>query len=162
MSALKETKPAVRATRGSNPRAARPAGRDGSRLTRQQSRAGWWLLAPALLHSTFFLAVPAVVALFLSFTNYDFSGTWQLIGTENYVELFQDTRFQAALRNTVAYTLVVVPLAMVLALLIALGLTGWFASWLTGLPALRLVRRNVVLGGATMAASLLIGLVIVR
>jgi VIT1/CCC1 family predicted Fe2+/Mn2+ transporter len=45
--------------------------------------------------------------------------------------------------------------------LIALGLTGWFASWLTGLPALRLVRRNVVLGGATMAASLLIGLVIV-
>ena len=45
--------------------------------------------------------------------------------------------------------------------LIALGLTGWFASWLTGLPALRLVRRNVVLGGATMAASLLIGLLIV-
>jgi VIT1/CCC1 family predicted Fe2+/Mn2+ transporter len=44
--------------------------------------------------------------------------------------------------------------------LIALGLTGWFASWLTGLSALRLVRRNVVLGGATMAASLLIGLVI--
>jgi vacuolar iron transporter family protein len=44
--------------------------------------------------------------------------------------------------------------------LIALGLTGWLASWLTGLPALRLVRRNVLLGGATMAASLLIGLLI--
>jgi VIT1/CCC1 family predicted Fe2+/Mn2+ transporter len=44
--------------------------------------------------------------------------------------------------------------------LIALGLTGWLASWLTGLPTLRLVRRNVALGGATMAASLLIGLVI--
>jgi vacuolar iron transporter family protein len=44
--------------------------------------------------------------------------------------------------------------------MIALGLTGWLASWLTGLPALRLVRRNVALGGATMAASLLIGLVI--
>lgn len=44
--------------------------------------------------------------------------------------------------------------------LIALGLTGWLASWLTGLPALRLVRRNVVLGGATMAASLVIGLLI--
>ena len=49
----------------------------------------------------------------------------------------------------------------VVVVLIALGLTGWFASWLTGLPALRLVRRNIVLGGATMAASLLIGLVIV-
>jgi vacuolar iron transporter family protein len=44
--------------------------------------------------------------------------------------------------------------------MIALGLTGWLASWLTGLPTLRLVRRNVALGGATMAASLLIGLVI--
>jgi VIT1/CCC1 family predicted Fe2+/Mn2+ transporter len=44
--------------------------------------------------------------------------------------------------------------------LIALGLTGWLAAWLTGLPALRLVRRNVVLGGVTMAASLVIGLLI--
>jgi len=44
--------------------------------------------------------------------------------------------------------------------LVALGLTGWFASWLTGLPAVRIVRRNLILGGATMAATLLIGLVI--
>jgi VIT1/CCC1 family predicted Fe2+/Mn2+ transporter len=44
--------------------------------------------------------------------------------------------------------------------LVALALTGWFASWLTGLPVLRIIRRNLVLGGATMAASLLIGLVI--
>jgi vacuolar iron transporter family protein len=44
--------------------------------------------------------------------------------------------------------------------LLALGLTGWFASWLTRLPALRMVRRNLILGAATMAASLLIGLVI--
>lgn len=121
MSALKESKPAVRAAGAAHTRAARPAGRK-SRLTRQQSRAGWLLLAPALLHSTFFLAVPAFAAIFLSFTNYDFSGAWQLIGTENYVELFQDTRFQAAFRNTILYTLAVVPLSMGLALLIALGL----------------------------------------
>jgi vacuolar iron transporter family protein len=44
--------------------------------------------------------------------------------------------------------------------LISLGLTGWFASWLTRLPVVRLVRRNVILGAATMGASLLIGLVI--
>ena len=44
--------------------------------------------------------------------------------------------------------------------LIALGLTGWFASWLTRLPAPRMVSRNLILGGATMAATLLIGLVI--
>ncbi len=42
--------------------------------------------------------------------------------------------------------------------LVALGLTGWFAAWLTGLPVLRLIRRNVLLGGTIMAASILVGL----
>jgi VIT1/CCC1 family predicted Fe2+/Mn2+ transporter len=42
--------------------------------------------------------------------------------------------------------------------LVALGLTGWFAAWLTGLPVLRLVRRNVLLGGTVMAGSILVGL----
>jgi vacuolar iron transporter family protein len=46
------------------------------------------------------------------------------------------------------------------AVLAALGLTGWFASWLTGLPVLRLIRRNLLLAAATMAIGLLIGTVI--
>jgi VIT1/CCC1 family predicted Fe2+/Mn2+ transporter len=46
------------------------------------------------------------------------------------------------------------------AVLVALALTGWFASWLTGLPALRLVRRNLVLGGVIMTTGLAVGLVI--
>jgi VIT1/CCC1 family predicted Fe2+/Mn2+ transporter len=41
--------------------------------------------------------------------------------------------------------------------LLALGLTGWFAAWVTGLPAVRLVVRNLVLGGCAMAAGLIIG-----
>jgi VIT1/CCC1 family predicted Fe2+/Mn2+ transporter len=44
------------------------------------------------------------------------------------------------------------------AILFALGLTGWFAAWLTGLPVIRLVRRNIVLGSAVMAAGILAGL----
>jgi VIT1/CCC1 family predicted Fe2+/Mn2+ transporter len=42
-------------------------------------------------------------------------------------------------------------------ILIALALTGWFAAWLTGLPVLRLVRRNVLLGAAIMLVSILVG-----
>ena len=41
------------------------------------------------------------------------------------------------------------------AILFALGLTGWFAAWLTGVPVIRLVRRNIVLGSAVMAAGIL-------
>jgi vacuolar iron transporter family protein len=47
-----------------------------------------------------------------------------------------------------------------LAVLIALVVTGWFASWLTGLPPTCIILRNVVLGGATMLASLLLGALI--
>jgi VIT1/CCC1 family predicted Fe2+/Mn2+ transporter len=46
------------------------------------------------------------------------------------------------------------------AVLLALATTGWFASWLTGLSALRLVRRNLILGAATMAGGLAVGLVV--
>jgi VIT1/CCC1 family predicted Fe2+/Mn2+ transporter len=41
--------------------------------------------------------------------------------------------------------------------LLALGLTGWFAAWVTGLPTLKMVARNVVLGACAMAAGLIIG-----
>ena len=44
-----------------------------------------------------------------------------------------------------------------LIVLVALGLTGWFAAWLTDLPAIRLMRRNVLLGAATMVIGVLIG-----
>ncbi|HEU5267485.1 MAG TPA: VIT1/CCC1 transporter family protein [Jatrophihabitans sp.] len=47
-----------------------------------------------------------------------------------------------------------------LIVLAALGLTGWFAAWLTHLPPLRLVRRNVLLGASTMLISVLLGVVI--
>jgi VIT1/CCC1 family predicted Fe2+/Mn2+ transporter len=47
-----------------------------------------------------------------------------------------------------------------LIVLVALGLTGWFAAWLTELPPLRLVRRNVLLGASTMLISVLLGVVI--
>lgn len=40
------------------------------------------------------------------------------------------------------------------AILFALGLTGWFAAWLTGLPVIRLVRRNIVLGSAVIPRRL--------
>jgi VIT1/CCC1 family predicted Fe2+/Mn2+ transporter len=41
--------------------------------------------------------------------------------------------------------------------LLALGLTGWFASWLTGLPRTKMVLRNLVIGAATMTAGLIVG-----
>jgi vacuolar iron transporter family protein len=44
-----------------------------------------------------------------------------------------------------------------LIVLVALGLTGWLAARLTDLPAIRLMRRNVLLGTATMVIGVLVG-----
>lgn len=52
-------------------------------------------------------------------------------------------------RERVISTLIVV--------LVALALTGSIAAWLTGLPIIRLVRRNVMLGATTMAAAIIVG-----
>jgi ABC-type sugar transport system permease subunit len=91
-------------------------------LDRHQKRAGWALLLPALLHSTIFLAIPSVMAIVLSLTDYAFSDDWEWIGVQNYLDLFADERFQASFKNTIVYTLVVVPVSMALSLIIALGL----------------------------------------
>jgi VIT1/CCC1 family predicted Fe2+/Mn2+ transporter len=80
----------------------------------------------------------------------------------------------AGLTGGVAYSLgAILPLAVIslvpvdqrieltfAAVLLALALTGGFASSLTGLPVLRLVRRNLVLGVATMTAALVVGSIV--
>jgi len=116
------SKPAGKgAARPSRPGGPAPAGRRGSVLSRQK-RAGWFMLAPALLHSLVFITVPTIAAVVLAFTDYSFGGTPNFVGTANFVELFADERFHAAFGNTVLYVVIVVPVSMVLALLVAIAL----------------------------------------
>lgn len=103
-------------------RRAPTARRSRGALLRRQKRAGWWLLTPALIHSAVFIAIPAMAAVGLAFTDYNFAGTANLIGFANFAQLFGDPHFQTALLNTVLYVVIVVPVAMALSLLIALGL----------------------------------------
>jgi len=48
-------------------------------------------------------------------------------------------------------------LTTLVVVLVALALTGSIAAWLTDLPTIRLVRRNITLGAATMAAAIIVG-----
>ena len=117
--------PAPALTAGGRPAGTPAVKRRGGRrrsVTRNQARAGWFLLAPALAHSTLFIAIPTIAALVLSLTDYSFSGDWQWVGFANYAELMGDQNFKTAFVNTVVYAVVVVPVSMALALLIALGL----------------------------------------
>ena len=75
-------------------------------------------LAPTIILS----AGPILATLAISFTKWDLLRAPQLVGFDNFVALASDDRFLKALRNTAFYTVVSVPLGMVIALLIALAL----------------------------------------
>lgn len=91
-------------------------------VTRSQTRAGSVMLAPALIHSTIFISIPTLAAIVLSLTDYSFGADWQWVGFDNFVELSTNDSFRAAFVNTIVYAIVVVPVAMGIALAIAIGL----------------------------------------
>jgi multiple sugar transport system permease protein len=93
-----------------------------SSVVSRQKRAGWWMIAPALVQSVVFITVPTIAAVLLAFTDYSFGGAPNFVGGANFVELFGDIRFRAALVNTVLYVLVVVPVSMAIALAVAIAL----------------------------------------
>ena len=80
------------------------------------------MLAPALLHTLIWIAVPVAATLVLSFTDYTVFDSPQWIGLENYVEIWNDEVFRKATWNTVIYTFFTVPFSMAIAVVIAVFL----------------------------------------
>lgn len=93
-------------------------------------------MIPSLLIMGIFLLYPLVNSIYLSFTNYNFvySDKPEFTGFENFKNLFSDSYFIVALRNTFNYTLVFFPLIILFSFLLALLLnsktkgTGFFQS----------------------------------
>lgn len=96
--------------------------RKHSGMVRAQRRAGYVLMAPAMVNISIFLGLPLILAFILSFTDYGFFAPPEFIGIDNYIEMAGDPDFQIAVVNTVIYTVMVVPVAMALALIVALAL----------------------------------------
>lgn len=101
---------------------ASPAPRRGSLFGARVREAGWgyaFVLLPMAVFGVFFI-YPLGYAVYISFHEWGILGKVQGVGTDNYDTLFDDPIFHRAVRNTIVYTLVVVPLEMALGLLIAL------------------------------------------
>jgi multiple sugar transport system permease protein len=112
----------VTAAIGTDRPIASPAPRRRAGVERAKARAGWILLAPALLHSVIFMTIPTIIVVVLSLTDARIAGRGDFVGLENYVELIQDDKFQNSFLSTLAYSIVVVPVGMAIALAIAVGL----------------------------------------
>lgn len=98
------------------------------------SESPWLWLAPILVPFFFFLLLPVLQVVWLSFHEWDwFDNTWRGLG--QYRRLWRDPGFWDALRHTLIFTAVVVPAWLLLTLAIATiiepMLPRWRASWAT-------------------------------
>ena len=95
---------------------------------------GWTLAAPALVVIAVFFALPVVIGLALSLTDFDLYAladlsTLRFVGLDNYLRLLQTPLFWQALGNTLYFVAVGVPLSIALSLGAALLLNSRVAKW---------------------------------
>jgi len=103
-------------------RASSPVGMPVSRRPIRLSKhlSAYAFLAPYLLVYGVFLLLPVFWSLWLSLRQGGLLGGTTFIGFQNYLNVWRDPVFRAAIWNTVRYTAMVVPIAMVLSLTLAL------------------------------------------
>jgi multiple sugar transport system permease protein len=94
-----------------------------SGVTKDQARAGFLFIAPAMLLFLVFTLLPVLFALGLSFTDYDIITTRAWVGLDNYRRLLLDTVFTQSLRNILYYCALFVPSMVALSLGLALALS---------------------------------------
>ncbi|HTW98726.1 MAG TPA: sugar ABC transporter permease [Acidimicrobiales bacterium] len=78
------------------------------------------LLGPNLALFTIFIVVPVLLAIAISFTNWDLSGVPQFVGLANYRRMIDDSQLWSSLRITAEFLLMGVVPTVLLGLLLAL------------------------------------------
>jgi len=100
-------------------------GKPTRRLERGRRRVGLLMLAPALIHLVWWIGIPVVATFVLAFTDYDvLAGTVTFIGLDNFERIFADDVWNASMWHTVVYTFFTVPVAMAIAVVIAVLLNN--------------------------------------
>jgi multiple sugar transport system permease protein len=135
---------------------------------RGETRAAWLFLSPWVAGFLLFTAGPMLISLFLSLTRYDMLKPPSFVGGDNYQEVLSDPKVGTALYNTLFFTVLHVPLQIVLALALAslllrAGRAGGFFRTLLYLPVMTppvalAAMFLLLLNGQTGAINELLGL----
>ena len=122
-----------------------------ARVRRLQTFQGWLFIGPLILGIIAMQLIPVAVTIFASFTNWDGITDPKFLGVDNYTGLTEDPYFWITLRNTIAFTLSVIPIttagALGLAVLCnsrfkianAFFRTAYFTPYVTSVVAIGLV-----------------------
>ena len=114
----------------------------GKKYFVKQRRAGVLFILPSMLIFIIFVFVPLIMSFIYSTQTFNMMfNNVKFVGASNYIKLICDSRFWNALKNTVFYTVCIVPLQVILALFagIALKKQSRFAAFVRSiyfLPAI--------------------------
>ena len=82
---------------------------------------GYLFLLPSFAGFFIFTALPVLMGLVISFTDYNGFARFNFVGLKNYMDMFHDDYFRVSLWHNILYTLVTVPGTVVTALLLAVA-----------------------------------------
>ncbi|WP_419999060.1 carbohydrate ABC transporter permease [Streptomyces boninensis] len=107
-------------------RASTPAPRPTRRkFGHERRRTAYFMLAPAVIHLVWWIGIPVVATIALAFTNYDIlAGTGRFVGIDNFRQIFEDPNWTSSIWHTVVITFFTVPVAMAIAVVIAVLLNN--------------------------------------
>jgi multiple sugar transport system permease protein len=95
-----------------------------NRLKSKRARRVFWVglafASPWIIGFLFLTVYPFFGSLYFSFTSYDLFNPPKWIGLQNYDNIFHDSNFYKALRNTFFMTCIAMPIGLISSLLIAL------------------------------------------
>ncbi|GAA5207088.1 sugar ABC transporter permease [Microbacterium kyungheense] len=95
-------------------------------LSRREARVAFLFVLPAFLLFIAFRFGPTIAGVALSFFEYDISGEMAFEGLANFQRMVADPLFWRALGTTVLYTILAVPISLVLSTAMALGVRRAF------------------------------------
>ncbi len=94
-----------------------------SRTTLLEWAHGYLFASPFIIGFLIFIAFPMVYAVWLSFQRWNLLGDPQFVGFANYGRVLVNERANYSLYNSAYYTFLAVPTQLIIAFLLALGLT---------------------------------------
>lgn len=117
----------------------------------ERNWVGYLFLTPWLIGLFALSAIPMGASLYFSLSDYDMFTQPEWVGLQNYVDMFQDRKWQNSLRVTLVYVFLGVPLQ----LLFALGVALLLNRGIRGLKFYRAVYYVPSLFGGSVAVALL-------
>ena len=120
------------------------------KLRRKNTLTALSFIAPNFIGFFLFTLIPVIFSLILAFMKWDSFGTPEFVGLKNFSKMLNDDTFWISLKNTLLYTIGVVPLTLICSLGLAILLnkkirgmkffrTAFFFPYVTSLVAIAVV-----------------------